>query len=247
MKKTKQLRIMKKINLLFVLLVVAAAGFAQKQFVVDPNAELRALNGSYNKIKVSNAIDLYLSQSDNESLAVSASEEKFKAGIKTKVENNVLKIYYEGDRNWAGKNRKLKVYVSFRDLRELEASGASDIVVAGILKVDNLKLSLSGASDFKGNIQADRLEVESSGASDITVSGSAKTVTISNSGASDFKGYDFETENCTVNCSGASDVEITVSKEISAQASGASNVYFKGNAVMKNIQASGSSNINKKG
>ncbi len=238
---------MNKIILLLSVMCCTLISFAQKQFVVDPNAEMRSINGSFNKIKVSNAIDLYLSQADNESLAVSASEDKYKANIKTVVENNVLKIYYDGDRNWMGKGRKLKVYVSFKNIEELDASGASDVVIAGTLKVDKLKLNLSGASDLGGRIEVGNLEVECSGASDISVSGYATTVKIRSSGASDFKDYDFVTDNCTVDCSGASDVKITVNKEISAQASGASNVYYKGAGVMKNIQTSGASNVNKKG
>jgi hypothetical protein len=238
---------MNKIILLLSVMFCTLITFAQKQFVVDPNAEMRTINGSFNKIIVSNAIDLYLSQSDNESLAVSASEDKYKDYIKTVVENNVLKIYADGDRNWFGKGRKFKVYVSFKNLQELEASGASDVVIAGTLKSDQLKLNLSGASDLNGRIETGSLEVECSGASDITISGHATDVKIRSSGASDFKDYDFVTDNCSVECSGASDVKITVNKEISAQAHGASNVYYKGSAVMKNIQTSGSSNVNKKG
>ncbi|MEO6404470.1 MAG: head GIN domain-containing protein [Ferruginibacter sp.] len=238
---------MKKLSLFTSLVFLSVLAFSQKQFVVDPNAEMRSINGNFNKIKVSHAIDLYLSQADNISLAVSASEDKYKENIKTVVENNVLKIYYEGDRKWIGKDRKVKVYVSFKNIEELEASGASDIVVAGIIKADHLKLNLSGASDFSGKVDTRNIDVETSGASDLKVSGNANVLTISSSGASDFHGYELETESCVANCSGSSDVEITVSKEISVKASGASNIYFKGSATMKDIQTSGASKVNKRG
>ncbi|MEO7263642.1 MAG: head GIN domain-containing protein [Ferruginibacter sp.] len=238
---------MNKIILLVSVMFTNLIGNAQKQFVVDPNAEMRSINGSFNKIKVSNAIDLYLSQADNESLAISASEDRYKGNIKTVVENNTLKIYYEGDRSWLRKGHKVKVYVSFKELDELEASGASDVVIAGTLKAEILKINLSGASDLGGRIEAGYLDVECSGASDINISGHATIVKIRSSGASDFKDYDFVTDNCTVDCSGASDVKITVNKELSGHASGASSVYYNGSAVLKDIQTSGSSKVNKKG
>ena len=122
---------MKKIFFLFTVLCFSVIVNAQKQFVVDPNAEIRSLNGSFNSIIVSGGIDLYISQSDKEELAVSASEEKFIAGIKTIVQNNTLKIYYDGDKNWNMKNKHMRAYVSFKELEKLEASGASDIQVAG--------------------------------------------------------------------------------------------------------------------
>ena len=233
--------------LLFFITAIMFSAEAQKQFVVDANAEMRSLNGSFNKIKVSNAINLYLSQSSTESIAVSASEDKFKAGIKTVVENNVLKIYYDGERSWSGRNRKMKVYVSFKNIDELQASGASDIIVAGTLEVQNLSLNLSGASDFKGDIKANTLSLNLSGASDVTISGTVKQLNIESSGASDVKGYELTADICNASVSGASDVNITVNKELTAHASGASSVNYKGDAVIKDMHSSGASSINKRG
>jgi hypothetical protein len=70
---------------------------------------------------------------------------------------------------------------------------------------------------------------------------------IESSGASDVKGYGFSADFCTASVSGASDVNITVNKELTAHASGASNVYYRGDAVIKDMHASGASSIGKKG
>ncbi|MDB5203473.1 MAG: hypothetical protein JWQ27_2882 [Ferruginibacter sp.] len=236
---------MKKLFSIILFLVAACNVSAQKQFVVDANAEMRELTGTFNRIIVSHAIDLYLSQSENAGLAVSASEDKYKAGIKTVIENNTLKIYYEGDRNWT-KNRHLKVYVSFKELVYLEASGSSDVVVAGSIQSPSLDLRFSGASDFKGDVKAGNLSIDLSGASDITIGGTATTLNVESSGASDIKGYELVTETCNARVSGASDINITVNKEINARASGASSVTFKGNAVLKDFHSSGASSISRK-
>jgi hypothetical protein len=239
---------MKKIILS--LTVMAFAIFAQAQnkaFVNDANAEQRTLNGSFNSIKVSGGIDLYLSQFDTESIAVSASEDKYKERIKTVIENNTLKIYYEGDRLWNSGNKKLKAYVSFKNLEKLQASGASDVQVAGTINVPSLQLEMSGASDFKGSVKTESLKLELSGASDATISGVTNAVYIHSSGASDFKGYDLVTDVCNAKASGASDIHITVNKELSADASGASDISYKGNAVIKDQHSSGASSIGKKG
>ena len=237
---------MKKIFFLFTVLCFSVIVNAQKQFVVDPNAEIRSLNGSFNSIIVSGGIDLYISQSDKEELAVSASEEKFIAGIKTIVQNNTLKIYYDGDKGWSSRNKHMRAYVSFKELEKLEASGASDIQVAGEMTTASLLLKLSGASDFKGKVIVTSLIMDLSGASDVTISGSASVVVIESSGASDVKGYDLVTDMCTAKASGASDVNITVNKELNARASGSSDIYYKGSAVIKDMQSSGASNIGRK-
>ncbi len=237
---------MKKIFFLLSILFFTAFVYAQKQFVVDENAVTRLLNGSFNSILVSGGIDIYLSQSDKEEIAISASEDKYKDGIKTVVENNVLKIYYDGEKNWSKGNRKLRAYVSFKDLVKLDASGAIDIIVAGDIKVPSLLLKLSGASDFKGSVTLSSLTLELSGASDVSIKGSATTVNIESSGASDVKAYDLSADICTVKASGASDVNITVNKEMTAHASGASDIYFKGNAVIKDQHSTGASSVIRK-
>lgn len=234
---------------IFFVIIILSSSFivnAQKQFVVDENAELRTLNGSFNSILVSGGIDIYLSQSDEEGVAISASESRFKEGIKTVVDNNTLKIYYEGEKNWSGKNKHLKVYISFKNLDKIDASGASDIIVAGEITVPSLLMKLSGASDFKGKVIVSTLTLDLSGASDVSISGSASVVNIESSGASDVKAYDLTTDVCKANASGASDVNITVSKEMYAHASGASDIYYKGTAELKDFQSSGASSIKRR-
>lgn len=239
---------MKKIILCLAILTATVAGQGQnKVFVNDANAQLRTLTGSFNAIKISGGIDLYLSQFDAESIAVSAAEDKYKEQIKTVVENNTLKIYYEGDKMWSGGNKKLKVYVSFKNLEKLQASGASDVQLAGTINVPSLALDMSGASDFKGAVKVNDLIIELSGASDATISGVTNTVSIYSTGASDFKGYNLVTDICNAKASGASDIHITVNKEISADASGASDISYRGNAVIKNQHSSGASSIGRKG
>ena len=235
---------------LFLFLMLCAGSFlvkAQNEFVVDPNAEVRELTGSFTTIKVSGGIDLYISQSAEQAIAISASEEKYKDAIKTVIENGVLKIYYDGDKGWSTKNKKMRAYVSFKDIQKLEASGACDVYVAGEIKVNELAMTLSGASDFKGKVNVSALRLDLSGASDVTIEGVATVVKIEGSGASDVKGFDLITDICTAKVSGASDINITVNKELNAHASGASDVTYKGDGVMKDIHSSGASSVGKRG
>jgi len=236
---------MKKIFFVLAVMFLASATRAQNEIVVDPNASVRTVNGNFNAIKISGGIDLYLSQSDNEAIAVSASEERFKEGIKINIENNVLNIYYEGEKKWNSK-KKLRVYVSFKNLEKLNAAGACDIVVSGSIAVPALSVQLSGACDFKGMVTVTTLNLNLSGASDVKISGTANTVKIESSGASDVKGYDLVTDFCNAKASGASDINITVNKELNASASGASDIYFKGSGLIRDVHSSGASNISRK-
>jgi len=213
------------------------------QLVDDMNAEVRNIQSSFTSINVSGGIDVYLSQSDNEAIAVSASESKYRDAIKTEIKNGVLVVYFDGDKPWHWKNKNLRAYISFKTLQLLDVSGASDIIVAGNITSSDLTLKFSGASDFHGEITVKKLSINLSGASDIIISGSADIVDINSSGASDVNGFDLVTEECKATASGASDINLTVNKKISAQASGASAINFRGTATISNSNTSGASII----
>lgn len=236
---------MKKIYLSILFFAIAFYAIAQKTILNDANAESRTLSGSFNAIKVSNGIDLYISQYQTESLAVSASEQKFRDHIKTIIQNKTLLIYYDGDNKW-GTSKKMKVYVSFNELRNIQASGSSDVQVSGTIEGDQLGLEMSGSSDFKGDIKVKELSIRLSGSSDAKLSGTANNVTIESSGASDVTAYNLITETCTAKASGASDVKLTITKTLKATASGASDIFYKGSAIIEQEQSSGSSSILKK-
>lgn len=236
---------MKKVFFSILILAVAAVTTAQTKEVNDPNAEVRNVK-DFHGIKVSHAIDLYLSPSDNEVVAVSAVNAEYRNKIKTEVQNGILRIWYDNPQKWSRGDKKLKAYISFKTLDKLQASGASDIRVTGTIKSNDLDINLSGASDFDGAVQVISLTIDLSGASDMTVNGSATTIQIEVSGASEFKGYDLTSDNCSAKASGASDIRVTVNKELSAHASGASGVYYKGNGVVRDIKTNGASSVSKK-
>lgn len=218
---------MKKIIFSLLLLPGITIALNAQKTIHDPNAEVRPVT-TFHAIKVSSGIDLYLSQGNQESLAISSANKVENDKIKTVVENGVLKIWFENDRkvkvNWG--NKKMKVYVSVKTINAIQGNGGSDITIEGILKVPDLKLEISGGSDFIGKVDVSMLFADASGGSDIKISGNASSLKI--------------------DASGGSDVFIMVNKELNAQASGGSDIKYKGHAVITNIKTSGA-NIKKTG
>jgi hypothetical protein len=238
--------IMSKVLAFFVGCLLVLSVRAQETVIQDPNAQLRPVKG-FHGIRVSSAINLYLSQGQEEKVVVSAADIKMRDQIKTEVVDGILIIRVEGAWKWwhFRGNNKLKAYVSYTTLEEI--TGASDVYVDGVITGDKLLLDLSGASDFKGAIKVNQLSLHQTGASDSHITGQvAGMATIHSSGASDVKGYDLVVEACSAHASGASDIQITVNKELDADASGASDIYFKGAGVLKESHSSGASSVEHK-
>lgn len=239
---------MKKILIAITFAFISAGVHAQddKVFVRDNNAQPRTVSGSFNGISVSGSIDLFISQSSEETVVVSAADAKYRDRIVTEIKDGMLNIYYnEKGLQWSG-DRKLKAYVSFKTINKLRASGSSDIFANGVIKSESLELGLSGSSDFKGAVDVQELSLHQSGSSDAKISGRAGTLKIDVSGASDVDGYELAADYCDANASGASDIQLTINKELTARASGSSDIYYKGSGVIKDVKSSGSSTVKRK-
>lgn len=237
----------------FPLLLVAfmpLLALSQDKVIKDDNAEQRAV-ASFHSIEISNAFDLYLNQSDNETVVVSAEKLRDRDQIVTEVVDGVLKIKFGKDsRGWWRNvgNLKLKAYVSFKTLEKLRVTGASDVYVEGSINAGEFELRLTGASDFKrGTINATNLTVILSGASRAYITGGqVSRMDVEATGASDFHGYNLITDYSRADASGASNINLTVNKELTAKASGASGVHYKGDGVITDIKTSGASRISKR-
>jgi hypothetical protein len=240
---------MKKIFIALLSLVFINQLIAQetKTVVNDANAILRSV-GDFTGIKVSGGVGVYLSQGNENAVAISCSDEKNIDKVVTEVKNGILHIYVEKtpSNNWNWKSYSIKAYITIKQLEKIYASGASVIKLVETFNVNNLKIDLSGASALKGDIKANSFTLDASGASAITLTGKSTTANFDLSGASVVKALEFEIDNCKVDATGASSISINVSKQLDAEASGASSIRYKGEATTKNINSSGASSIRRK-
>lgn len=220
-------------------------GAVHAQTVYDANAQVRNV-GSFTSVHVGGSIDLYISSGNDDVVAVSAKDMAIVPNISTEVKNGEL---YIGMKNGyhSGSSEEVKAYVSVKALNKLSASGSSDIIVNDKVQATDLVISLSGASDFKGQVLAQNLRLSASGSSDFIISGKTTNLKIDLSGSSDVKGFELTADNCDIEGSGASDVRITVNKAIKAKLSGACDVAYRGDAAVEEVRASGASSVKKAG
>lgn len=232
----------------FILLISSTvAVYGQEAAVIkDDNARPRTVS-EFHSIEISSGVDLYLSQGKETALAVSAKNDSEREKVKTVVENGVLKISY-GNRGFMFQiNRNaapLRVYLSVTDLKSLSAYGGSDVVLKGNFTMNTLSIKVSGGSDcVGGNIVARQLNLDIEGGSDLRLSGTVENLKVEASGGSDLLAYGLTAKYAILHCSGGSDIQVTVEKEMYAEASGGSDVHYKGNPQVKDSRSSGGSDI----
>jgi hypothetical protein len=239
---------MKNTLLIATLSLISLVSLAQDakdgKVINDRNAQKRSAQG-FHGVTISSGIDLYLSQGSEEAVAVSADDPELRDKIQVEVKNGILEIYIDNHGfHWGTwNNRHMKAYVSCKLIDQLHASGGSDVFIQDPIHSDRLRMNLSGGSDLHGKLVIGELSVEQSGGSDSYVSGTASTLNVHTSGGSDYHGYDLAADNCHVEVSGGSDAYLTVNKELTASASGGSDIHYKGNGVVRSSEASGSGSI----
>jgi len=219
--------------------------FAQDKIVYDANAEVRNVS-SFHAVEVSNGINLILKQGSSDAVAVSASSTDIIKRIKTEVVDGKLKIYvdHEGWHDETG-HKNMKAYVTIRNIDELEANSGADATTDGNINSDNLKITLSSGADFDGSVTASKLFVDQSSGSDMDIKGKVQSIDIKTSSGADFNGYDLVSETCSAHASSGSDIEITVNKELQADASSGGGISYKGGASITNVSNSSGGKIKK--
>ncbi len=236
---------MKKTFLILSLLVNLVVTAQDKLFMNDPHIAKREA-GNFNSIVVRGPFKVYFSEGKDTELAVSAKSASIRDHVVTRTDDNVLFIELDkGWASWLGQSPDFRVYVAAPSLKSVKASGAVDFLVADILRSSQLSLQFSGASDFTGKLECDELKLAFTGASDMDAMGSCQTVDADFTGASKMSAAALKTKNASLNATGASNIKISVSGTLKANASGASNITYYGNPTGTNTRAMGASNIKK--
>ena len=199
----------------------------------------------YSKIKVSNAFNVYVTFSETEESVRIEANENLHNKIIVKRDGNALIIRLKKLTNVRG-NATLNAFITTNNIAEFDMGGASSLTLENPWNVQNGIIELSGASDFTGEVLADRLELDLGGASTTNIFGNVGSMYADLSGSSDIRDFDLSVERLNIEMSGASEAYLSVSQLIDIEASGASELNYKGAAEIGRKELSGASEIKNK-
>lgn len=218
---------MKKIIILLVVVFFTAA----EAKIITAGGDLvkkEISASSFDRLDVRTQIDVYLSQGGQEKAYIESyenilswveSEEK-NMELMVRLDRRVTRI------NWLGRPKILKLYITVKDLKRLDLSGACDLYMQTPFQVADFNLNASGASDLHMQpVKGEDIRIYCSGASDIS-------------------NAVFDLHSFYLNTSGSSDAEISM-KAVSAEfiTSGASDIDLEINCRKLKINASGASDF----
>lgn len=235
-------------KIIFSILAVAffSTNLLSQKVINDINVEKRMVS-SFHGIDVATGIELILSEGNAEELAVSADKVEYRDKIIAKVENGILKIYYEYKTGAINKkeSKNLKAYVSYKKLNKLSATTGATVKIESVLKSNSLDLKVNTGALVNGKVDITNLTVSQNTGSKIILSGAVENLEIDGNTGSKFEGLAMVASHCDVKVSTGAIISVNANKEIQVKANTGGIVKYKGNAFVKQIKKNTGGTVSK--
>jgi len=210
--------------------------------------ELPEFKGIY----VNSNYTIYLKQTNKQEVTVEALTEIFSV-TDIKVENGILMVNIERKPENPNKslwakiddvkfNPTMKLYVSVKNVNDLQVNGGGKIVSENSIATDYVTLGVSGNGSMDVDLKGNTIKAEVSGSGTMTVRGYATSIDALVSGTGGLNGFGCVLETAKAKVSGSGECQLNVTNTLDALVLGSGKVKHKGNTktAQKKIYGSGS-------
>jgi len=201
----------------------------------------REISSNFTEIEVSQGINVYLTQGPNSSLELELDENLHDLLI-TKVENNILKIYFSED---VGRRRRSIVHLSMPLITKLTSSSDGDIISQNQLTVQDITISSSSSGEIDLNIIANKIQCKANSSGDINLIGTADLFIANASSGSDIEAEKLVSQKVEAKASSGSDIDVYVAVSLNATASSGSKIKYWGNPNKLEVDKSSGGKVKK--
>lgn len=196
---------------------------------VDGNGNVinveRTISSDFKDIKVSQGLDLYITQTNDVSLTVEADENLMDL-IMTEVVDGTLKIYTTENIRRASSR---KIMLNIETIASIKATSGSDVHSENTIEVDNLELKTTSGADIKLDVKTESLDCSSTSGSDIKLSGTTNIFKAVATSGSDINASELQAQNSDVKATSGADISVNTSKLLTAKATSGGDIRYSGN------------------
>ena len=226
----------KTFYLLAGILFTVAAAQAQKQETIEGNGNLVIKDvpvTSFESLKASGVYELKLSQGSKEAVKIEA-DENLQQYFNVHNEGNQLVIEMKDlkDKNLKLKS-KMRVYVSFKNLKELDLKTVGNVAADAPLAFTDLDIKNKSVGKIDLALTASKLNLSNNSVGDIKLSGKAQSAVVTNRGVGHLQAGDFVVQTLNIDNSGVGSAEVNAEKTLIVKDNMLGRVKNKGNAAVK--------------
>lgn len=206
----------------------------------------------FRSIYVNSNYTVYLKQTNKQEVSVEALTEIYSA-TEIKVVDGVLMVNIERKPEAPNKslwakiddiklNPTMKLYVTMRNIDDLQVNGGGKIIAENSLATSNISLAVNGSGSMDVDLKGDKVSASVTGPGSIALRGYATSLDALIAGPGNINGFNCPMDNAKVKISGSGICELNVTNTIDATVAGTGVVKHKGNTrnTQKKIYGSGS-------
>lgn len=226
---------MRKTIFLAASILAAGIAIAQKE-TIEGNGNLITKEvpvTAFESLKASGVYELKLSQGNKEAVKIEA-DENLQQYFNVHNEGTQLVIEMKDikDKNMKLKNR-LRVYVSFKNLKELDLSTVGNVQSDAPLTFTSLDIKNKSVGHVDLTLSATTLNLKNSSVGKVRLSGKAQNAVLTNNGVGHLDAGGFVVQTLRIDNSGIGHAEVNAEKELTVKDNMLGRVKNKGAALAK--------------
>lgn len=229
---------MSKVLFLAAFAFLATASFAQKndRETVEGNGNLVTRDvpvSSFESLKASGVYELKLLQGDKETVKIEA-DENLQPYFNVRNEGNSLVIDMKelNNKNLKNKN-KMRVFVTFRKLKELNISTVGSVNADKELSFGDLEIKNSSVGQVDLRLSANSVKLNNSSVGNIVLAGKAQNADFKNTGVGNLNAGSFVVQSMNIENNGVGGATVNAEKELKVKDNMLSRVKNKGAAPVR--------------
>jgi hypothetical protein len=190
---------------------------------------------SFNALEASGVYELKLSQGSKESVKIEA-DENLQEYFDVHNEGNKLVIEMDKLKNKNLKNGgKMKVYVTFRNLKELDLKNVGNVSSEEQLSFDDLALDTKSVGNIDLNLNAKKLDLDNKSVGNVKLRGKANEAVVKNKGVGSLEAGNFVVQSMNIENSGVGSAEVNAEKDLKVKDTFLGKVKNKGTANIRRM------------
>jgi hypothetical protein len=231
---------MRKTFVLLVAVALCAVSFAQKEKkeakeTIEGNGKTvtrEVTVSSFDALRAKGVYELKIAQGDKEGIKIEA-DENLQQYFDVHNEGNQLVI----DMKLEGKNLKtdksLKVYVTFKKLKEMDLKMVGNVNSEKQLSFDDLNLKNKSVGNVDLDMKVNKLDLQNKSVGNLKLTGKAREAIVKHDGVGNLKAGSFIVQTMDIDNSGVGNAEVNAEKTLKVKDSFLGKVSNRGKAEMK--------------
>lgn len=213
---------------LFLLFIVTSNAFAA-------DSEDRKVN-SFDGVKVSGPVKLYLNEGSSERVKVTVEGIELEKVI-TEVSGNELEVKPTSG-IFTGTDVDIKVFVTYRTLREVHSAAAAEVYSETVIKGDKLEVEVSTSARADIRVDLNKLECSVASTGALTISGRVQSQESTVNTGGKLRAFELLCNNAYIKIGSGGEAQIYATDLIEGSVKPGGSLQFKGNPKKERVEKS---------